>query len=98
MGGPRACVWLAHRRRGHLPSLRSEWWGCASTSFSVLLSQKDVHTYVPNATSPKRARGRQRASRHSYSPECGEGKFSDLRRTEFYEVRIARADRLRNTR
>src|SRR5215203_747691 len=30
-GGPRACVWPPRRRRGRVPSRRSEWWDCTST-------------------------------------------------------------------
>src|SRR5215208_6231003 len=39
-------------------------------------SPKDARTYVPDATSSKRALGLRRPSCHSYSPECVENGFS----------------------
>src|SRR5215210_5520745 len=78
MGGPQAFVWLPHRLRGRLPSRRFGSWGCTSTSLCPP-SQKDACSYVPNATSPKRAQGLRRPSCHSYSPACVEGGFYELR-------------------
>ena len=59
-------------------------------------SQKDVGTYVPNATSPKRLQGLRRLYFNPYSPECLEGSFSELRSegvlrssgVRFWEIRL----------
>src|SRR5829696_2985029 len=77
MGGPQAFVWLAHPLRGHLPSPRFEWWGYANTSLCPP-SQKNARSYVPDATSLKRARELRRPSCHSYSPEYAEEDFSGV--------------------
>src|SRR5215203_4531234 len=79
-GGPRACVWPPRRRRGRVPSRRSEWWDCTST-FSCPPSQKDARTYVPDATSPKLSQGVRRPSTYPYTPKClDEGVFSEVLR------------------
>src|SRR5215203_4791938 len=79
MGGPQAFLWPPHPLRGHLPSPRFGWWGYASTSLCPP-SQKDARIYVPDATSSKRAQGLRRPSCHSYSLDCVEWVFEEVRR------------------